>query len=801
MKNYINKHNFQSMEIILFSNKPAPGFQELYFNYNSTSKDIQPDSLKTVKELHVYLTTSTAFAEQCAPCHKSYDNMLDAVKDYRAHCSGIPLFESDANSLLESIAGLDGSRDDVMANCDKLQPISAGSDRQLRIRNAAFDTYNICHTCLPRIFPMGEYAQAGLTSASQDVEICMAVEYSAAIYSSFEYIAVATAFAKPVLECSLGGSNSHLVLYRAHFKELTEENFRRAAHGLLSKLTSIGLECRVQCAIDSSYYVWSDPDAQYNGSATVLEADELMNYGSCEALSSPGYEGASSTGAEEPRVEAPEGVSEPDTPGGEQACEAVSLCLDEFDIDELTTYDEPSEANFCARSFLKRGWLEDFPFDKELVSAAVDDMGADLLLDSTMAVRSALFTNCRFWNSKTQGWQYLNLSLIQVGSRASGKSNSGRAISMCSMITENDDKEMEEAIRKHNRDMVEYNRAVRKNSGEIPERPEKPKKKYFVHSADTTTAALIEGISATNGEGIIDSNEIDVLTASRKSRFGGGMSAVWKLTATNEEITCERKGEERMIRCKNPHVALRLSAQWKTLREAIGDDADGLLSRFLFLAVPNTDDFDADLGEEESEPHGRSVVDVINNYTSYFTERYYALHNREKPLIIKYSPTYNDELRNFFDKLKKTFAPETDFFHGVINRSLDAIRRLAAIWALSRCHEPEWYSTAETLYVNDRDIRLAVHYYLHRFRSLVQVAHRCYSDKLNGDGSSDYVPPERHAKAMMAYVKLPEESFSHAEARNAIGSNDKDAYRRLKDLIKMGLVENVAHGKYRKVVQ
>ena len=385
---------------IKFSSKPETGFQVDYFNYFSDTKMIQPDRYVTVEEFHQQLT-SEDFAKQCEKCHASYDNLHDALSDCNSSSSEVPLYESGIHSTLENIARPDGSRDDVMAQCDELQSMLGDTNKTLRVRNSASNVYTMRH-CLPRIYPGGEYADGGLTTASRDVQMCVAAVWFPTSGIRCECTTCSVGGIEPILTCSLGGSKGKLALYGVHFDELSADTFSRTREALREKLLlQQDYLVVVQPEISTSYHFWSDPTARYNAQAPIIESDELTGCGVAEVLVTEG----------------------PNGDAGGQGSGAASLCLDEFDIEELTTYHEPSEADFVTKGYLERGWLASYPFFEEIVSAADNNLFADVMTDSCLVALSAIFTNVTFEDINTGcTLHYLNLSWIFVGARASRKS-------------------------------------------------------------------------------------------------------------------------------------------------------------------------------------------------------------------------------------------------------------------------------------------------------------------------------------------------------------------------------------------
>lgn len=768
--------------MIKLTSKPEPGFQVEYFNYFSNTKMIQPDRYVTVEEFHQQLT-SEDFAKQCEKCHASYDNLHDALSDCNSSSSEVPLYESSIRSTLENIARLDGSRDDVMAQCDELQSMPGDTNKALRVRNSASNTHTMCQ-CLPRMYPSGEYADSGQTTASRDVQMYVAAEWFPAGSIRCECTTYSVGNIEPTLTCSLGGSNGRLALYEIHFSDLTVDTWSQVTKALQERLSTSNFPVTVQQKISSSYPFWSDPTARYNAQAPVIEADELIGASSAEVL----------------------GPEEPNGDGAYQGSGAASLCLNEFDIEELTTHHEPSEADFVTKDYLERGWLAPYPFFEEIVSAADNNLFADVMTDSCLVALSAILTNVTFEDINTGcTLHYLNLSWIFVGARASRKSLAMLSKPLTELINEKWTSETREKQRQYKKQMVEYRRAAGKNSAEIPEYPEEPSNLgYFVFSANTTGAAFLSETCATNGEGIIFCDEIDELANSKNGRFNDSYLVMLRKNAVNEEIASDRTGTGQK-RCKYPHVAMCAAAQPERLRAFLGDGADGYFSRFMFTCIPHNRNFEADFGEDPNKRRVvKSVRDVIESYTQHFTEIYNALHNRKKPIKCVFPYTVNAELKNFMQELKKAFSAQIDFYDGNINRAYFAIWRMSAIFALTRPRDIEWYATAETLEVSVEDVRLAVHHYMHRIPAMMQVVHRCYQDMLNGGGRFSVPASDEKILGKFNDELTYEELCEIIRGENPDLSNDavrKRASRKMEDLCKKGLIIPIVRGRYRKVVQ
>lgn len=819
MKDFINNKN-----MIKIITKPQPGFESRYYLYNANSGQIQPDRQVTLEGLYQYLC-SEELTSRSAGCYEAYGNLIDSIVDYRGNCSEIPLFEHMSDDALIGIARLN---EDYKSHCEELCKTSNNSDKALRIRNAAEKAFTMSRCCLPRV------------RTTFDEDAIIAAEWRPVGNVNYNYFAAQfLPEPRPTLICSTGGSNTILAFYKISLGRVDVGNWAIFARQLGIWLSSQSYEVLVQPKPVFDYMIWDGGVVQYDADAPAIEAAELTKRGSGVKGLSPQAALRGSVAEEDRTIinitprsqnatmaenqsvstdmslnveecglppEVQEGTANDNFEGiGKTvaAGSAVGLGLDEFDVEDLASHHAPSEANFVAKEWLKLGLLEDYPLQKDLVSAAQTELTADIVFDGSLAMLSSVLSSALVEDDDSL--YNLNLAMFITGKSTTRKGRMTKVLPLIEGIDRIYEEELDAAWQEYEKSMSKYKNLEKK--GQAPEHyPEEPKvHRLFVHSGDTNGATVIDWLEATDGEGILTTTEVDDLKKSISGRFGGPLASNLRKVTQNEEVMSDRK--KGRSRCKRPRASLWLGGIPEHFRDLFGSTIDGFFGRFTCLVLPGTDEFRSDLGSDPRKSRGKTISDVTQYYELFVTSVYKAIHARIAPLRVDIPPTWNSEYEIFMDDLLKVHLSRYgDFFAPTIKRYTLLIKREAAIFALSKkIFEPDWFSHVTEVEVTKQDLQMAIRHVLNRHYSLVQFAHICYGMELRSrernsspDGDEQMLHEFAEGSFSVESVKkFISDSSGGALSPDAIA---KRAQRWLQRMEKGKKIEKVRHGVYRKVV-
>ena len=307
--------------------------------------------------------------------------------------------------------------------------------------------------------------------------------------------------------------------------------------------------------------------------------------------------------------------------------------------------------------------------------------------------------------------------------------------------------------------------------------PEKPKFKMFFIPGDTSSSMIIKHLEDNEGMGCICETEADALTNALKQEWGN-FSNIIRKGFQAEEISNSRKTNLEYTEIKEPKFSLALTGTPNQLDLLITSVQDGLFSRVLFYSFNAAPRWKTTYTSSLS----RSNKEIFEDYSA-------ALCNKFKSNVAqKFAMTDKQGLKldNTFRELliHNTTLYDEDA-SGTIIRLGVMCYKIAMTLSAIRSDDTE-------IICSEEDFNTALYlvkevYLVHAINMLNRISKT--SKKLNTTQASLYNWIE--TKKVFKRAEISEQA-------QLLGLKDRTLSDILKRFIKLGLIEKVSHGVYKK---
>ncbi len=401
-----------------------------------------------------------------------------------------------------------------------------------------------------------------------------------------------------------------------------------------------------------------------------------------------------------------------------------------------------------------------------------------ITLFTSSIVSGSLFPNV--WFNYDRKRNSPALYLMAVFPASAGKGSAALSRSLLNKINESILDEFNQKISIYKEEL----RLYRKNPTGIP--PERPKLKPVLAPGNTSSAKLIEMLSDIGGEEILTlfETEMDSIGISASGEFGSMNSSIFRQAFHHEPISKMIKKDSEIQIANNPKLSIVLTGTLNQVRKILHSNADGLVSRFLFLVG------DAELLWKNTQPcEDCPVLDEQFNTLSieYFEIwKYFKSRNIE----IKFSQKQWDAIQDFGKyNLMHAYHFTSESAVSLPKRHALMTFRLATIFTMFRVYNQK--SDQSIVYCTDEDFGNALW--------LIEYSLFC-SLKL-----FKTLPGEKDESAVVGkkiqFLKSLPAEFTTEDTRSLLpllAISDRTVSRWLLEFVSAGFLERVKPGLFRK---
>lgn len=379
----------------------------------------------------------------------------------------------------------------------------------------------------------------------------------------------------------------------------------------------------------------------------------------------------------------------------------------------------------------------------------------------------------------------LNIMLYIIGRTGGGKGVARHGVRLVKDIDEKIHEAWKEEYSVWLASKTKYDRKVQKSESPESDYPgSEPKERMLLAGATTTSAALAAMLE--NNELLITATEARELTASNSSQFGQ-FTHILLNSFHGESLQVDRRSQH-TIRIKEPRLSVILTSTGSSFKEFMrGATEDGLLSRFPVFACSDRPEY-----ESQRPQPGRQEFETAIGFAAERTSLIYdQLKSRSDRLEISATDEVwqllDEQIGRRYDSCVNDFAFD---LLSIVQRAAITALRIAAICAIWRAFERDTnLTTASGIIITEKD--WIVGYGI----SSTCLDHAYKEAKLLVGGGVG-LSADQHS-----FLDSLPDSFETAEAeeiKEKLGKSRSTIHSWLKKLTRVGAIEKVGHGLYRK---
>lgn len=242
---------------------------------------------------------------------------------------------------------------------------------------------------------------------------------------------------------------------------------------------------------------------------------------------------------------------------------------------------------------------------------------------------------------------------------------------------------------------------AKKNSQQFNEKvPVKPDFEMLFVPANSSSAAVIQNLSASNGTGVIFETEADTLGNAFKQDWSS-YSDMLRKSFHHEPISYSRKKNSEFVEIPSPKLSVAISGTPGQVQNLIHSAEDGLFSRFMFYC------FKGEVQWRDVSPgkDGFSLTQHFEDLSKLFTD--FAEHLIANPTTFNLQTHQWDELNHVFEKWLKCSSVFFDEGAASFIKRLGLIAyRISMI--LTALRKAENQSNEDHLEASDEDFKTAL---------------------------------------------------------------------------------------------
>ena len=414
---------------------------------------------------------------------------------------------------------------------------------------------------------------------------------------------------------------------------------------------------------------------------------------------------------------------------------------------------------------------------------------ADILLLGTLTVISACLPH--IYGIYADRTVYPNLFLFVTAKASSGK---GR-LALCRYIVEpihdrlREINEAETIEYKHK--LTEYNAAGKKKVD--MEKLEEPPMRMLFIPANSSATAVYQVLNDNGGQGLMFETEGDTLANTFGSDYGN-YSDGFRKAFHHETISYIRRKDREYVNIRNPRLSTLLTGTPKQILNLITDAENGLFSRFIFYFL----DLRLVWNNVFSSDTDTTLDDWFRHFGMEFNDFHTLLENSHD-IRFSFTSRQSADFNKRFEAWQSEYVnPCGDEFVASVRRLGLMTFRLAMILSALRIMEDGFIE--ERLVCSDMDYEssmtmasVILQHNAHIFRMLPKA-------ETEKPGASSATPRQtlQHRRFLESLPAEFDRTFYTGIARD-IGANPRTADRIIRRWCDAGFLENIAHGKYRKV--
>ena len=428
-------------------------------------------------------------------------------------------------------------------------------------------------------------------------------------------------------------------------------------------------------------------------------------------------------------------------------------------------------------------------FLEKVVSKSNSTEDADVLILGTMAVISACLPHV--FGVYADRIVYPNLFLFVTAKASSGK---GR-LALCRYIVEpihdrlREINEAETIEYKHK--LAEYNAAGKKKVD--MEKPEEPPMRMLFIPANSSATAVYQVLGDNDGTGLMFETEGDTLANTFGSDYGN-YSDGFRKAFHHETISYIRRKDREYVNIKNPRLSTLLTGTPRQVLNLITDAENGLFSRFIFYFL--------ELRLVWNDVFSTHTDTTLDEHFQRLGQEFHDFHTiLEKSSDIRFSltPSQAADFNERFSAWQKEYSDRCgDEFVASVRRLGLITFRLAMILSAIRIMEDG--------IINDRMTCLDTDYQSAMTMASVILRHNAHvfltlpkADTAQTASSATTTRTTLQQRQFLESLPSDFDRQTYTETATTLGINPRTAARIIRRWCDNGQIENIAHGKYRKV--
>lgn len=428
-------------------------------------------------------------------------------------------------------------------------------------------------------------------------------------------------------------------------------------------------------------------------------------------------------------------------------------------------------------------------FLEKVLSKSNSPEDADILLLGTLAVISACLPH--IYGIYADRTVYPNLFLFVTAKASSGK---GR-LALCRYIVDpihdrlREINEAETIEYKHK--LAEYNAAGKKKVD--MEKPEEPPMRMLFIPANSSATAVYQVLNDNGGQGLMFETEGDTLANTFGSDYGN-YSDGFRKAFHHETISYIRRKDREYVNIRNPRLSTLLTGTPKQIMNLITDAENGLFSRFIFYFL----DLRLVWNNVFSSDTDTTLDDWFRHLGMEFNDFYTLLENGHD---IRFSFTSSQSA----DFNKRFEAWQFEYVNLCGDEFVASVRRLGLMtfrlaMILSALRVMEDGLLEERLTCRDIDYESSMtmaSVILQHNAHIFSMLPKAETEK---PGASSAAPRQTlQHRRFLESLPVEFDRASYTGIAQNIGINPRTSDRIIRRWCDAGVLENIAHGKYRKM--
>ena len=350
-------------------------------------------------------------------------------------------------------------------------------------------------------------------------------------------------------------------------------------------------------------------------------------------------------------------------------------------------------------------------------------------------------------------------------------------------------REVNEAeVMEYKQKLAEYNAAGKKKAQ--MEKPEEPPLWMLFIPANSSATAVYQVLSDNGGEGLMFETEGDTLANTFGSDYGN-YSDGFRKAFHHETISYVRRKDREYVNLKHPKLSTLLTGTPRQILNLITDAENGLFSRFAFYYL-NTRLIWNNVFDNSTDG---TLDEYFQKMGSEYQDLYNILKSADHDLKFRFTIEQEEDFNATFDALQDEYVAECgEEFVASVRRLGVIMFRIAMCISVLRLTEDGNYEDDITCL--DIDYQTAKTIAL----TLIQHNAKVFSTLPSTPQPIMAKGGQRGRLKQVFLERLPAEfdRKTYAQLAEEVGLNAKSIDRTIRKWCEEGILENVAHGRYKK---